>query len=312
MAELDVELNFYTSVYLDYWLGSAFRGSFGRYLKFVCCTAKIPECMCCNDRKDCLFFYIYENTDSARGYSSPVKPIIFIPPFFGRKLMYSNGMHYTLKILMFGKFEKFLPYIVQGLNYLGRRGLGSLRYDNMNRFYVEKINCGFSGNLIYNGDVVEYDKLMPFKINNLLPYKRDELIIGFRTPYIGDDFPLPFHKLLKKIRNRLILFTNQYGNQQKIPNFKTKGRIIDFKRHPHFLKRKSLRSGKQTFRGCTGIIKYELDEIDIVGRWLITVGTILGLGPNSSFGLGFIKQLDQFKFPLEIASTNEIEIVQSV
>lgn len=312
IAELELELNFYTSIHLDYWLGSAFRGGFGRYLKMVCCTAKVPECFPCKYKYDCIYFYVYENTSSSRGYSSPVKPIIFIPPFFGKKLIYDHGINYSLKVLMFERFDKFLPYIIHGLNYLGKAGLGSVRYENINKFYLNKITCGYSGDQVYDGEAIYFDKLITYDINKIEPYKGNELAINFQTPYIGEDFPLTFDRFLKKIKNRLILFLNQYGNRYQIPNFIAEGKILDYTRHKHILKRKSIRTGRQTFQGYTGIIKYELEEVDAVGRWLINVGSTLGLGPDSSFGLGFIQQIKPENISSELMNRNQLNYLNDV
>ncbi|MDI6859686.1 MAG: hypothetical protein QMC85_04245 [Methanocellales archaeon] len=93
------------------------------------------------------------------------------------------------------------------------------------------------------------------------------------------------------IRNRLIRFVNEYGSKEKIPEFIAKGEIRNCLKNYHELQRRSMRSDKTLFRGYTGVIEYDIKEIDDVGRWLLNIGFIIGCGPDSSFGCGFLQNI---------------------
>ncbi|MCW3133455.1 MAG: hypothetical protein N2V78_03905 [Methanophagales archaeon] len=115
-------------------------------------------------------------------------------------------------------------------------------------------------------------------------YKKETnaVTIGFKTPFTAPSFPPEFDSLLNLIRNRLIRFVN---------DFVAEGEIKKYVRHYHNLQRRSIRSNKTKFDGYTGIIEYSIKEIDDAGRWLLNVGFVIGCGPDSSFGCGFLQPI---------------------
>jgi hypothetical protein len=82
VAPLTTLLRFKTPTFLPYWMGSAFRGGVGIQLKEICCLSPQIECDECSTR--CIYYELYERKKQKKGYAPPPKPIVFIPPFFGK------------------------------------------------------------------------------------------------------------------------------------------------------------------------------------------------------------------------------------
>ncbi len=291
LSKITLHLRFTTAANLPYWLGSAFRGGFGQNLRRACCTDLRKDCNECESREDCLFYYTHMRSKAERGYAPPTKPIISIPPFFGRPMHFEPDGHLNVEILFFGDFRRYLPHALLGVSLLGQTGLGSLRHYNLNRFEISSATCNLSGKQIYDGNTISLSNLESIDISEIQKYGANTVTIGFKTPFTAPSFPPEFHSLLKLIRNRLIRFVNEYGNKEEVPDFVADGEIKRYVRHYHNLQRRSTRSGKTKFDGYTGIIEYDIKEINDAGRWLLNVGFVIGCGPDSSFGCGFLQPI---------------------
>jgi hypothetical protein len=290
---LQAKLHYTTPAQWDRWLGSAFRGGFGHNLKkFTCVNAKI-DCINCNSKENCLFYYIYMKNQARVGHAPPVKPIIFIPPFFGRSLFIQEEPTLDVDILFFGDFCKYVPHIICGINGLGGNGFGSVRYDNLNRFYLSEMIDKTTATQIFDGDHLDLTNFRVQDVRDVAPFRGNKIRVGFRTPFTGKEFPPDPEKFIALIRHRLIQFVNEHGSQERIPEFQASGRIINCTSHFHTLRRKSARSEKRIFKGHTGIVEYFFKELDDAARWLLSVGLITGCGPDSSFGCGFLQDLTQ-------------------
>ncbi|MHA1894547.1 MAG: CRISPR system precrRNA processing endoribonuclease RAMP protein Cas6 [Candidatus Helarchaeota archaeon] len=288
---IQARLQYLTPARWDRWLGSAFRGGFGRNLKnFVCMNSQL-ECSECNHKKSCLFYYIYIKNEARVGHAPPVKPVIFIPPFFGRSLFIKEDPVLNVDMLFFGDFIKYAPHIICGINRLGSKGLGSMRYENLNRFVLSEMKDKLTNISIFNGTYLNLTGFQAQEIKEVPLYLEKKIRIGFRTPFTGKDFPPDLDTLIELIRRRLIRFVNEHGNKERVPEFHASGKIIQCESHFHKLERRSSRSDKRTFKGFTGIVEYHFRELDDVARWLLSVGLILGCGPDSSFGCGFLQDL---------------------
>lgn len=178
------------------------------------------------------------------------------------------------------------------MNILGKIGLGSERHYGQNRFEVNSAKCKLSGRLVYDGSTIIPGNLLSLDVKDIPPHNEDEIKIGFRTPFTSKPFPPPPERLIWLIRHRLIGFVNEYGSGEEVPSFKCEGDIVSYTSHRHELERRSIRSQKTLFRGCTGVLEYKFLQLDDTARWLINLGLILGCGPDSSFGCGFIRKID--------------------
>ncbi|MHA1360048.1 MAG: hypothetical protein ACTSQI_19420 [Candidatus Helarchaeota archaeon] len=287
VSQLQAHLKFITPANLPYWMGSAFRGAFGQRLRQVCCTDFRKDCQDCETQADCLFYYMYMREKATRGHAKPIKPIILIPPFFGREMFFREAGFLNLELLLFGDFMKYIPHVILGLNLLGQRGIGSVRYTNLNRFIIDTIISKTTGAVIYDGGSLSLTNYRQHDITKFPDIEGDTFIVKFRTPYSGPDFPPEPDQFLTRIRNRLIRFVNEYGSQARVPEVVGTGKIVKATKHFHHLERRSSRSQKRVFKGHTGIVTYHYTYLNQAARWLLQVGAFTGCGPDAAFGFGF-------------------------
>jgi CRISPR/Cas system endoribonuclease Cas6 (RAMP superfamily) len=291
LSRITLNLEFTTPAIFPYWMGSAFRGGFGQTLKRAVCPDSKRECQSCEIRDKCLFFYTYMKEKSRRGYAPPIKPIILIPPFFGKKMRIEKEPRLSIEALFFGDFTKYLPHVILAMSLLGKRGLYAQRYEGLNRFEIKEIGCSLSQRIVYDGETIFLKNLTVIDIKDLDPLKTKRARIGFKTPFTGREFPPEPSDLLNGIRNRLIRFVNEYGNGENIPEIGVSGRVEGFTRHYHRLERRSRRSDKRVFHSYTGVVEYCFEELDRMAAWILGLGFHIGCGPDASFGCGFLQKM---------------------
>ena len=290
ISQLEIHLEFTTPADLPYWMGSAFRGVFGRELRNLVCTTHL-RCEDCGRKDDCLYYYLYERRTSRRGHAPPVRPIIVIPPFFGRPMHFEEKGRLKIDLLLFGDFIEYLPHALLALIYAGNRGIGAARHYGQNRFVVKKAVCAFTGNTVFDGNTIYMEASKKLDVLEIEPFLENTITIGFRTPYTGRVFPPDAYEFLDRIRNRLIRYVNEYGSGEEVPAFQASGNVFLLSKHFHNLQRRSSRSDKRVFPAHTGVVRYEYDGLDTTARWLISTGLLTGLGPDASFGCGFLKKM---------------------
>jgi len=211
--------------------------------------------------------------------------------FFGKSLEIKKDATLDVDVLFCGDFARYLPHIILGMNLFGKRGLYTQRYHGLNRFEVESITCCFSHKKIYDGETIFLKNLKTVDIEDITYPTPEQITIGFRTPFTGREFPPDFNTLLTLIRNRVIRFVNEYGDKQKIPPVTASGTTQKYTEHYHKLERRSSRSRKKVFHSYTGVVTYDIEELDDTGAWMLQLGFIVGCGPDCSFGCGFLQKM---------------------
>src|SRR3990172_104773 len=297
LAKLTARLSFPTSVTFPYWMGNTFRGGFGVHLRRACCPDLKRDCYSCDAREDCIFYYTHMKKDSNVGYGAPPKPIVFIPPFFGKSFTVEKDGFLDVDILLFGRFTRYLPHVALGLSMLGQSGIGSERRYDVNKFKLEEMKCSFSKDVVYDGSTINIGAM---RTVDLADYARngvsatDILSIGFETPIMvkTGEFPPTLDKLLSMVRQRLILYVNEYGDGTKIPDFECSAAIESSSVHFHNIKSISMRAGKRDFHTYTGTAEYSIEKMDENALQLLRIGLLIGAGPKPSFGLGFLRVID--------------------
>ncbi|MBO3803951.1 MAG: hypothetical protein JTT11_08820, partial [Candidatus Brockarchaeota archaeon] len=250
VSKLALDLRFPSPARLPYWMGSAFRGGFGQALRRFLCRKESAECEACGQKDGCLFYYMYVRQRAARGYAPPSRPVIIIPPFYGRPISFEGGV-LSVEILVFGRFLRFLPHIMLGMQLLGQQGLGSLRHYGINAFRIESARCAFSGKPVVQREVIFPANIEARDVKDFPPYQGNRVRVGFKTPYTGPVFPKTPERLLWSIRRRLISAVNEYGDGSEVPEFKCSGETLSLSTHFHLLERRSMRSQKKLFKGTT-------------------------------------------------------------
>jgi len=144
---------------------------------------------------------------------------------------------------------------------------------------------------IYDGETIFLRNLKTVDIKDIACHTPGKVTIGFKTPFTGRNFPPDFGTLLTLIRNRVIRFVNEYGNKEKVLPVTASGTIEKYTEHYHKLERRSSRSRKKVFHSYTGVVTYDIDELDDIGAWLLNLGFAVGCGPDCSFGCGFLQRI---------------------
>lgn len=116
-------------VRLPPFAGSAWRGAFGHALKQLVCVTREPTCPACLLFRSCLYPYLFETPpDPAVGkltrYTAAPHPFVLRPgPVRSQPL--APGEELVLEVILFGKSNRLLPYVIHALERAGQRGLGS-------------------------------------------------------------------------------------------------------------------------------------------------------------------------------------------
>ena len=112
-----------------YYLGSAWRGIFGRNLKQTVCITRQPTCNGCALLFSCPYPQVFENRgpDSPgllKGYSHVPNPYVIEPSDVSYDL--ANGS-IRLGMVIVGKASQYMPYIIHSLEKAAQYGITSRR-----------------------------------------------------------------------------------------------------------------------------------------------------------------------------------------
>jgi CRISPR-associated endoribonuclease Cas6 len=266
-------------------------------LRAVCSYLK-PKCKNCSSKEDCLYYALYIRDRQKRGKSQPVRPIVFIPPFFGEKTEEIGNRvegkgELTIEINVFGDYIRYLPHIIYGLRFLGKVGL-----NRESKYELDRIVDCLSGRDVYDGESVKVNAIKPVDLGNWSEMRPKHLMhkthvlpktieIHFHTP-IEAKTPINLPYLIHMVRRRLILYVNEYGNGD-VPEYTCDSEILDSIWRNHKLIHYSKRQGRRVFYGITGKARYIVTDADENALKILTIGEHIGAGAKSSFGMGFFK-----------------------
>ncbi len=272
---------YFPQYHLPPWLGNKFRGGFGSVLLKAVCGYIKPTCNVCRSTDDCLYYALYIRDKQKRGKSQPVRPIIFVPPFFGKRV--DGRGEIAIEINVFGDYIRYLPHIIYGLRFLGKLGLNAT-----SKYELVSVTDAFSGKKIYDGETVMAEKIKTIDLGNTIPTSVSEVLeIRYSTP-IEARVPIHLPFLIHLIRRRLILYVNEYGKGE-VFDYRCKAEIIESEWQKHELIHRSKRQGKRSFYAITGYAKYRIIDIDENSLKLLTIGEMIGAGAKASFGMGFFR-----------------------
>lgn len=263
---------------LPYWLGNKFRGGFGNVLVRAICGYASPRCHACNLSDECLYYVIYIKEKQKVGKSQPPRPIVFIPPFFGKRETGRGEIEVGINI--FGNYHTFLPHLIYGLRFLGKIGLNA-----ESKYELVSIYDDFSKKKIYDGSRIDVDGLTTIDLAEIKPQELKCFQVNFQTPLEAHP-PIKAENLLRMIWRRLMLYVNEYGSG-KVPDFSIKAEILEESWKKHELIHHSKRGGSRKFYGITGFAKYRVYEADENSMKLLKIGELIGAGAKASFGFGF-------------------------
>jgi hypothetical protein len=115
-------------IHLPVYAGSAWRGLFGRALKRTVCVTREPDCKTCLLYRSCVYPYVFETppgpeAEKMRRYSAAPHPYVLRPATDGRR-HYAPGDGLDLELVLIGRANQHLPYVIHAFRQAGELGLG--------------------------------------------------------------------------------------------------------------------------------------------------------------------------------------------
>jgi len=251
------------------FLGSTLRGAFGVALKRIVCINPSYKCDACFAKDECLFYEFYEEKNISHKYC------------FEFNL---NQRDFNFSLYLFEDATKKLPYVISALHkMLTEMGLTRER----KKFEIDSIKVNQKE--IYKDENFDLQgiELKEFKPRDIKAPIKLEFLTPLRIKSSGkilSDKPT-LNSLLNSIQNRL----SELKDEPKItltftPTYKEKEFFIKFKDQT---RRSNRQKTSLQIGGIIGFIEYE--EIDENSLILLQIGEIIGIGKQTSFGMGRVK-----------------------
>jgi hypothetical protein len=110
------------------YLGSAWRGGFGRALRRAVCVTGLPTCPGCRFEASCVYPYLFETAPGGEdgilaGYDRVPNPFLLAPPWKGGRLLPEGG-ETGLRLVLIGRAIEHAGFARQAVVEAGLRGLG--------------------------------------------------------------------------------------------------------------------------------------------------------------------------------------------
>lgn len=256
-----------------FFIGSQIRGGLGYALKNVVCINPTYKCQDCFASKSCIYFEYYEKKSIFHKY----------------RLDFNLGSEvYDFSYYLFDDSIKNLPYIVSAFYKLFTQiGLSK------RKIIYKEFDMFVNDELITKNSNIElpkdYSKTLSIDLNTT---SSDKIKIEFITP------------LRIKKQNRLITVNNleiedllnsinkRYLQLQNRPlekfGFKSSAKIV--KKDLKFLDLKRYSNRQKTGMNLGGLVgTIEINDIDELSYKLFRLAELIGVGKQTTFGLGKIK-----------------------
>jgi len=257
-----------------YFIGSQIRGAFGHALKKVVCINPSFKCEECFAKDNCLYFDFYENKNTFHKY----------------RLDYKLGLdYYDFSLYLFDDAVSKLPYVVSSFyELLTKIGLGVER-----KIFSEFDMYVNDESIMQNNNIKlpkNYEK--EFQIDNFC----QDVVLKFVTPlrikkenkFIRIE-ELELKDVINSIYQRSLKLQNK--GFSKLP-FEIKGEII--KKDLHFKKLKRFSNRQKTKMNLDGIVgEIEIQNLSKEEYEILKLGEIIGVGKQTTFGLGKIEVKDR-------------------
>jgi hypothetical protein len=110
------------------YMGSAWRGGFGRALRRAACVTGLPTCPGCRFEASCVYPYLFETAPGGEGgilagYDRVPNPFVLAPPWDGGRLVPEGG-EAELRLTLIGRAVEHAGFARQAVVEAGLRGLG--------------------------------------------------------------------------------------------------------------------------------------------------------------------------------------------
>ncbi len=286
--------------------GSTFRGIFGHALKKVVCALKRQDCKDCLLKERCIYTLVFETKHALKvpdGFriSAPPNPFVIEPPL-SDETMYKKGCSFDFNLLLFGKVNNSLAYLIYAFDQIGKTGIGKRIGENRGAFslkevkyndsiiYSDKdrslINSGEAEEMLLKNQTGHNDSTIRIKLILETPLR-----LKFENHLKAD---LPFHVLMRAMLRRISSLFAFYDNGEPVIDYRGLAeraknvRIAEQNLSWFDWKRYSNRQDQSMLMGgITGSIIYEGKIAEYMP--LIEFCEKVHIGKQTSFGLGKIR-----------------------
>lgn len=292
---------------LPEYKGSAFRGVFGHALKSVVCAVKRKDCKGCILQNRCVYAFIFETSPKAddpnagrfRDYS---RPYLINPPTTTKR-DFAKGDKLSFEMVVIGKANDFLPYLVYTFEKIGEMGFNPKNRNEKERGRftlkdVELLDADGIPETIYSGGALRQPAsyLAVENISACLNGIEHGVTLRFLTPlrveikgHLSDSPPaflLLIERLLERVE-RLSVFCD--GAAITIPSgILEAATCVQIESHRVRWNERERYSNRQktTMKqgGITGEVRYKGDVTPFLP--LLRLGEYLNIGSGTVFGLG--------------------------
>ncbi|MGC9022905.1 MAG: CRISPR system precrRNA processing endoribonuclease RAMP protein Cas6, partial [Dissulfurimicrobium sp.] len=139
---------FESQAVLPEFKGSAIRGGLGHTLKAIACALRLKSCAECLLSKNCAYAFIFEakarHGSSPPTHHAPHRPLPYVlrPPDSTQR-SFKPGDDMSFSLLLFGRGNDYLPYIIYAVKEMGKNGIGrGASTRNAGRFSLDMVKQG--------------------------------------------------------------------------------------------------------------------------------------------------------------------------
>ncbi len=294
---------FQNEAILPAYKGSTFRGVFGHALRKVTCALKKQDCVHCLLRNTCVYAFFFGSRQidvqqkAKAKVVKPPNPYVIEPPL-ASKAEYMPDEEFDFTVLLFGEANRYLPYVVYALKYMGDSGIGKRINGKRARFELNEVMV--EEKVIFSAETEILDSVKAENINfESLTYSQQpirEVTLYFNTPLRLKfrnrlSAELPFHVLIRTVLRRVSALEEYYGCGEPSLDYRTLvSKAENVRETSSDLKwvdwrRYSNRQETSMFLGgLIGSVTYRGDLSEYMG--LLKYAEKVHLGKQTSFGLG--------------------------
>jgi hypothetical protein len=318
LAVIRFTLRAEAAIELPVFSGSTFRGAFGAMFRRIACTPACPNASACILASHCAYARVFEARPSKEGYQIASegglpRPFIIHPPA-GERRAIAAGERFSFQMVLVGLAIEYLPYFILTWRELGQVGIGRGR----GHFKLEmvqsclpaesssKASAGIDEIIYSSTDEMVHNRLKILTAERLLANPRFavnrsneksrlrlELLTPMRLKYreqmLRDE--VPFHVLVGALFRRLESLSFFYcGGSLKLDYSEMIRRAKEVQVVSSDLrwvqwKRYSRRQDRRIpWGGLLGRVEYKGSFAFFLP--LLTLGEVVGVGNNCTFGLG--------------------------
>jgi hypothetical protein len=226
------QYRFYFTAKSDFLLpaytGSAWRGLFGHALKRTVCVTHEKHCQDCLLWQQCVYSYVFEtpppeNTQIMRNYTAAPHPFIIRPDPNQAKSV-KKGESLFIDMVLIGRANQHLPYMIHALQQAGKRGIGFQR-GKFSLSHIEQQTAIGRKNIYTTGG--KLSALPPSNIT-IPPLPQGKVKLRFITPFrnvqkncLISEKNLQFDNILSPLMRRFALLSYFHTDTPFRPDFKT-------------------------------------------------------------------------------------------